>query len=96
MFSGSYFRMMVEDVFAIRNRGTVVTGRIESGAVSVGHEIYVHRADLARTAIVSGIEMYRKSHQRAETGDVVGLILTGIEKEDIQRGDILSSQSRLD
>jgi len=82
------FRMTVEDVFAIRNRGTVATGRIESGVLRVGDTVSVNGGPEVR---VDAIERFRKSLQEATVGENVGVLLKGIEKDQLGRGDILSS-----
>jgi elongation factor Tu len=90
MYTDPSFRMTVEDVFTIRNRGTVVTGQIEIGEIRVGNEVYIHGANPTKTAVISSIEMFRREQPQAQAGDKVGLILADITKEDVQRGDILS------
>jgi elongation factor Tu len=83
------FRMTVEDVFSIRDRGTVVTGKIESGTLHAGDEISIQRQGYAKKAVVTAIEMFRKQLQQAKAGDNVGLLLRDIGKQDVQRGDVL-------
>jgi elongation factor Tu len=84
------FLMPVEDVFSITGRGTVATGRVERGTVKVGEEVeIVGLRDTAKT-VVTGVEMFRKILDRAEAGDNVGLLLRGIEKEGIERGQVLA------
>ena len=83
------FRMTVQDVFTIRDRGTVVTGQIESGTLNAGDEISIQRQGSAKKAVVTGIEAFRKRLQQAQVGDNVGLLLRDIGKQDIQRGDVL-------
>jgi len=85
------FLMPIEDVFSITGRGTVGTGRIERGVVNVGDEVEVVgvRKEIKRT-IVTGVEMFRKTLDRGEAGDNVGLLLRGIEKEDLERGQVLA------
>ena len=84
------FLMPVEDVFSITGRGTVVTGRVERGTVKVGEEVeIVGLRDTAKT-VVTGVEMFRKILDQAEAGDNVGLLLRGIEKEAIERGQVLA------
>ncbi|HNB36806.1 MAG TPA: EF-Tu/IF-2/RF-3 family GTPase [Anaerolineales bacterium] len=83
------FRMTVQDIFAIKGRGTVVTGRIESGVIAVGNEIRIQGKTSSRTVQVSGVEMRRKVITQAQVGDDVGILLRDVEKEDIQQGDIL-------
>ena len=83
------FKMTIEDVFEIRGRGTVITGRIENGTLKVGDEISIQRQGSAKKAVVTGIEMFHKQLQQAKVGDNVGLLLRDIGKQDIQRGDVL-------
>jgi elongation factor Tu len=89
MYTDPSFRMTVEDVFAIRGRGTVVTGQIEIGEIRVGNEVYIHGSDATKTAVITGIEMFRRKQPQAQAGDRVGLRLAGINKEDVQHGDVL-------
>jgi elongation factor Tu len=84
------FLMPVEDVFSITGRGTVATGRVERGTVKVGEEVeIVGLRDTAKT-VVTGCEMFRKLLDAAEAGDNVGLLLRGIEKDAIERGQVLA------
>jgi elongation factor Tu len=84
------FRMPVEDIFTITGRGTVVTGRIESGAVRVGMQVNVVRAGaVATTTTVTGVEMFRKVLDTATVGDNVGLLLDRLTKQELQQGDVL-------
>jgi elongation factor Tu len=85
------FLMPVEDVFSITGRGTVATGRIERGVVKVGDK--VERVGIKETAdtVVTGVEMFRKLLDVAEAGDNVGLLLRGLEKDDIERGMVLAA-----
>ena len=86
------FRMTVDDVFSIKNRGTVVTGTIEAGSVSKGGTVRLIRADgTARAVEVTGVEMFRKVVDTANAGDTVGLLLRSIERGDVSSGDVLSS-----
>jgi len=84
------FRMTVQDIFSIKGRGTVVTGRIESGTITVGDEIRIQRNGYSKTAVVAGVEMRRKVVAHAQVGDDVGVLLKEIGREDIQQGDILT------
>ncbi len=84
------FLMPVEDVFSIKGRGTVVTGRIERGVVKINEEIEIVGIKDARKSIVTGVEMFRKQLDQGQAGDNVGVLLRGIEKEDIERGMVLS------
>jgi elongation factor Tu len=87
------FRMPVEDVFSIRNRGTVVTGRIESGTVRVGMPVDVVRdGGVAATTTVRGVEMFRKVLDTAGAGDNVGLLLEGLDKDQLRPGDVISGE----
>ena len=83
------FRMTVEDVFSIRDRGTVATGKIEGGTIKAGDEILIQHGGSSKKTVVTAIEAFRKQMDQAQTGDNVGLLLRGITKEDIQRGDVL-------
>ena len=83
------FLMAVEDVFSITGRGTVATGRIERGIVKVGEEIEIVGIKDTRKSTVTGVEMFRKLLDEGMAGDNVGLLLRGIQKEDIERGMVL-------
>ena len=84
------FLMPIEDVFSISGRGTVVTGRVESGVVKVGEEIeIVGMGDRFKTT-VTGVEMFRKLLDQGQAGDNVGCLIRGIKKEDVQRGQVLA------
>ena len=84
------FLMPIEDVFSISGRGTVVTGRIETGIVNVGDEVeIVGIKDTAKT-VVTGVEMFRKLLDRGEAGDNVGALIRGIAREDVERGQVLA------
>ncbi len=84
------FLMPVEDVFGIKGRGTVVTGRVERGTVKVGEEIEVIGIGATRRTVVTGVEMFHKTLDDAEPGDAVGCLLRGIEREDVVRGQVLA------
>ncbi|MBV8596886.1 MAG: elongation factor Tu [Candidatus Eremiobacteraeota bacterium] len=85
------FLMPVEDVFTITGRGTVGTGRVERGRVKVGEEIeIVGLTDTSRKSVVTGIEMFRKLLDEGIAGDNVGVLLRGIERDDIERGQVLA------
>jgi translation elongation factor EF-Tu-like GTPase len=85
------FGLTVEDVFSITGRGTVVTGRVLSGVVSVGDRVLVSRAGQPQQQVeVTGVEMFRKTVKTAKAGDNVGLLLRGIERDQVIRGDVLS------
>jgi len=83
------FLMPIEDVFGIKGRGTVVTGRIERGLVKVGDEIEIVGLGERRKVIVTRVEMFQKTLDQGEAGDNVGALLRGVEREDIQRGQVL-------
>jgi len=84
------FLLAVEDVFSITGRGTVATGRIERGKVLVGEEIEIVGLRDTRKTVVTGVEMFRKLLDQGQAGDNVGLLLRGIEKNDIERGQVLA------
>jgi len=85
------FLMAVEDVFSITGRGTVGTGRIERGIVKVGEDVeIVGLMDKARKTVVTGVEMFRKILDEGQAGDNVGVLLRGIEKKDLERGQVLA------
>jgi elongation factor Tu len=84
------FLMPIEDVFSITGRGTVGTGRIERGKVKVGEEIEVIGLRETRKSVVTGVEMFRKLLDDGMAGDNVGILLRGIEKDDLERGMVLA------
>ena len=84
------FLMAVEDVFSIKGRGTVVTGRIDRGIVKVGEEIEIVGIRKAQKSVVTGVEMFRKQLDEGQAGDNVGILLRGIEKDDVERGQVLA------
>ena len=90
------FLMPIEDVFSIKGRGTVATGRIERGLVKVGDnvEIIGMGAD-TRTVAVTGVEMFQKTLDQGEAGDNVGVLLRGVERDDIQRGQVLAKSGSI-
>ena len=85
------FLMPVEDVFSIKGRGTVVTGRVEQGMIGVGQQIEVVGFKATHTTTVTGVEMFHKTLDEGEPGDAVGLLLRGIERENIERGQVLAA-----
>jgi elongation factor Tu len=86
------FLMPVEDVFSITGRGTVATGRVERGSIKIGAEVeIIGLSDEKRKVIVTGIEMFRKLLDSAETGDNIGALLRGVQRTDIQRGQVLAA-----
>ncbi|MEK7636659.1 MAG: elongation factor Tu [Patescibacteria group bacterium] len=84
------FLMPVEDVFSIEGRGTVVTGRIERGLIKVNDEIEIVGIRVTQKTIVTGIEMFNKSLDEGMAGDNAGLLLRGLKKEDVERGQVLA------
>lgn len=84
------FRMTVQDIFFIKGRGTVVTGRVESGVITVGDEIRIQGKSASKIAVVTGVEVLRKVTTQAKAGDNIGLLFKDITKEDVQVGDILT------
>jgi elongation factor Tu len=84
------FLMPVEDVFSITGRGTVATGRIERGIVKVGDEVEIVGIGPSRKTVVTGVEMFRKNLDEGRAGDNAGLLLRGIGKEEIERGQVLA------
>ncbi len=83
------FLMPIEDIFSITGRGTVATGRIETGVVKVGDEVELLGLGQEKNAVVTGVEMFRKTLDQGEAGDNVGLLLRGIDKNEVKRGMIL-------
>jgi len=84
------FLLPIEDVFGIKGRGTVVTGRVERGIVKAGEEVEIVGFGATRKTVCTGVEMFRKTLDSGEAGDNVGCLLRGIEREDIERGQVLS------
>jgi elongation factor Tu len=85
------FLMPIEDIFSITGRGTVVTGRIERGIVKVGEEVeIVGMQDQTRKTVVTGVEMFRKLLDEGQAGDNVGTLLRGIDKDEVERGQVLA------
>lgn len=84
------FLMPVEDVFSIKGRGTVATGRVERGRVRVNDEIEIVGIKDTKKVIVTGVEMFRKELEEGLAGDNVGILLRGVEKDDIERGQVLA------
>ena len=85
------FLMPIEDVFSISGRGTVVTGRVESGVVNVGDEIEIIGIRDTQTTICTGVEMFRKLLDRGEAGDNIGALLRGTKREDVERGQVVAA-----
>jgi elongation factor Tu len=84
------FLMPVEDVFSISGRGTVVTGRIETGIVKVGEEVEIVGINDTRKTTVTGVEMFRKLLDQGQAGDNVGALLRGVGRDDVERGQVLA------
>jgi elongation factor Tu len=84
------FLMSVEDVFSITGRGTVATGRVEKGRIKVGENIEIVGIQETRKSVVTGIEMFRKLLDEAQAGDNVGMLLRGIEKNQVERGQVIA------
>jgi elongation factor Tu len=83
--------MPVEDVFSITGRGTVVTGRIETGIIKVGEEVeIIGLGEKPQKTTVTGVEMFRKLLDRGEAGDNVGLLVRGVDKKDVKRGQVIA------
>ena len=84
------FLMPIEDVFSIKGRGTVATGRVEQGIVKVGEEIEIIGIRPTTKSVVTGVEMFKKNLDQGQAGDNVGILLRGIERDDIERGQVLA------
>jgi elongation factor Tu len=85
------FLMSIEDVFSIKGRGTVGTGRVERGIVKVGDEVeVVGMTEEVRKTVVTGVEMFNKTLDQGQAGDNVGVLLRGVEKDDLERGQVLA------
>lgn len=84
------FLMPIEDVFSIKGRGTVVTGRVERGVVKVNDEVEIVGLKDTKKTVVTGVEMFRKTLDQGQAGDNIGVLLRGIEKEEVERGQVLA------
>jgi elongation factor Tu len=84
------FLMPVEDVFSISGRGTVVTGRVERGAIKVGEEIEIVGLKPTQKTVCTGVEMFRKLLDQGQAGDNVGVLLRGTKREEVERGQVLA------
>jgi elongation factor Tu len=89
------FLMPIEDVFSITGRGTVGTGRIERGKIKVGEEVEIVGLGAKRKSVVTGVEMFRKLLDAGEAGDNVGLLLRGVEKEELERGMVIAAPNSI-
>lgn len=87
--SSTGFRMTVQDVFSIKGRGTVVTGTVESGTITEGAPIEIHGPSGVIQTAAQSIEMFRKTMSQANTGENVGILLRGVQRDQVQRGDVL-------
>jgi elongation factor Tu len=88
------FSMTIEDVFAITGRGTVVTGRIATGTIRTGMPVTVTRSAGSIATTVTAIEQFRRSADQAGAGDNVGLLLDGVARHDVERGDVITETPR--
>ena len=84
------FLMPIEDVFSISGRGTVVTGRVEAGIIKVGEDVEIVGLKDTVKSVVTGVEMFRKLLDQGQAGDNVGVLLRGIKREDVERGQVLA------
>jgi len=84
------FMMAIEDVFSIKGRGTVATGRVETGVVKVNEEVEIVGIRPTKKVVVTGVEMFKKNLDQGQAGDNVGILLRGIERDDIERGQVLA------
>jgi len=84
------FLMPIEDVFSIKGRGTVATGKIDQGVININEEVELVGVKETRKVVVTGVEMFRKTLDRGEAGDNVGLLVRGIEREEIERGQVMA------
>ena len=85
------FLMPVEDVFTITGRGTVVTGRVERGVVKVGDDVeIVGLMDEPRKTVVTGVEMFRKLLDQGQAGDNIGVLLRGVDRDEVERGQVIA------
>ena len=82
--------MPIEDIFSIEGRGTVVTGRIEKGIIKVNSEVEIVGLTATQKTVVTGVEMFKKLLDEGMAGDNVGLLLRGVKKEDVERGQVLA------
>jgi elongation factor Tu len=90
MATDPLFRMIVEDVFSIRGRGTVVTGRIGQGSLEAEDVVELRGRGYTRQVVVAAIEIFRRRVKQAGAGEYVGLVLKDIAKDEVQRGDVLA------
>jgi elongation factor Tu len=89
------FLLAVEDVFTIQGRGTVATGRVESGKISLNEEVEIVGIRPTRKTVVTGVEMFNKSMDSAQAGDNIGALLRGVKRDDIERGQVLAKPATI-
>jgi elongation factor Tu len=89
------FLMPIEDVFTITGRGTVVTGRIDQGKIKVGEKVQIIGMDRNHESTCTGVEMFRKLMDEGQAGDNVGLLLRGIERTDVERGQVVAAPNSI-
>src|ERR1700689_4486815 len=89
------FLMPIEDIFSIQGRGTVVTGRIEQGICKVGEEMEIVGFKDTRKTVVTGVEMFKKLLDEGRAGDNVGLLLRGVEKTEVERGQVIAKPNSI-
>ena len=90
------FLMPIEDVFSIKGRGTVVTGRVEKGIVKVGDQVEIVGIKDTTTTTVTGVEMFHKLMDEAEPGDAVGVLLRGVDRDEVERGQVLAQPGSIE
>ncbi len=90
------FLMPIEDVFSIKGRGTVVTGRVEKGVVKVGDQVEIVGIKDTTTTTVTGVEMFHKLMDEAEPGDAVGVLLRGVDRDEVERGQVLAAPGSIE
>ena len=89
------FLMPIEDVFSIQGRGTVVTGRVERGTIKTGESVEIVGIRETRTTVVTGVEMFNKILDAGEAGDNIGALLRGVERKEVERGQVLSKPGKI-
>jgi elongation factor Tu len=89
------FLLAVEDVFTIQGRGTVATGRVEQGTISINEEVEIVGIRPTRKTVVTGVEMFNKSMSEAQAGDNIGALLRGIKRDEIERGQVLAKPATI-
>lgn len=90
MTTDTSFRMTIKDVFSIKGRGVVVTGLVEDGALNVGDEVYYKGPSGVKKTAVAGLEALGKQITQAEIGDTIGVLLQGLDRAELRKGDVLS------